>query len=297
MEILQIPIDKVHPDPNQPRKEFQPAEMKRLEESVKSQGVIVPLILEEREKKLVIVDGERRWRTAKKLGLKTVPAIVEKRKLDDVGLMLLRFHVQEQHSNWSAFDKARAISFIKETLGVSEMKISEMLGMSPRTFLGYTSLLALSPQTRKIATDQRVPYSFLRAISSVANEVESASDKKQLELALLDKCITGTVESVNEVFKYKTALKGASDKSKILASIVGKAEYTGENALEEAKMHGSVAIKRIHIASNWLVAGIAEVIRRKESREMTESDVKILQKLQDQIGKLIESAGYVEGNV
>lgn len=297
MEILQIPTGKVIPDPNQPRKEFEPAEMKRLEESIKSQGILVPLILEQRGKNLVIVDGERRWRTAKKVGLKSVPAVVEKKKLDDIGLMLLRFHIQEQHANWTAFDKARAVSFVKETLNVSDQKVAEMLGIPPRTLLGYSSLLALSPATRKLATEQKVPYSFLRAISAVAKEVENPSKRKELELALLDKCLTGTIESVAEMMKYKSAVRGASNKEKILQGIIEKKDYTADQALEEAKVHGLLAIRRIHIASGWLVGSIAEVIRRKEAREMQATDVKILEKLKGSIEKLIESAGFIEGNV
>ena len=95
-KIQYISVDKIKADPKQPRQEFIPAEMHKLEKSVKERGILQPIIVEKQGTLFVIVDGERRYKVSKSLGLKIMPCVVYE-KMDSLDRLIMRFHLQEQH--------------------------------------------------------------------------------------------------------------------------------------------------------------------------------------------------------
>src|SRR3990167_2828370 len=103
-----ISIALVHPDPKQPRQEFDPEDLRILQKSIASHGILQPLVVEKNGKGYLIVDGERRYRAAKLNALKTLPVEIVP-QMSVLTRFIKRFHLQEQHKNWSWFDKARAI--------------------------------------------------------------------------------------------------------------------------------------------------------------------------------------------
>lgn len=79
--VQQAPLQRINPCPFQPRKEFSPETLRELADSIQEQGIVQPLIVREREGRLELIAGERRWRAAQLLGLAEVPVIV--READD----------------------------------------------------------------------------------------------------------------------------------------------------------------------------------------------------------------------
>lgn len=75
-QVRRVALDRIVPCPFQPRKDFAPASLKELADSIKEQGIVQPLIVREREGRLELIAGERRWRAAQLLGLSEVPIIV-----------------------------------------------------------------------------------------------------------------------------------------------------------------------------------------------------------------------------
>lgn len=76
MNIFDIALSEIKPDPDQPRKTFDAEAMERLTQSIKDNGIEQPIIVRENGKVFIIIDGERRWRAAKEAGLKSIPAII-----------------------------------------------------------------------------------------------------------------------------------------------------------------------------------------------------------------------------
>src|SRR4051812_36993224 len=85
--VRQVPLDRVHPSPLQPRKEFNKPALEELAESIRQQGIIQPLIVRETAGNFELIAGERRWRAAALAGLKEVPIVV--RQADDRGVLEL----------------------------------------------------------------------------------------------------------------------------------------------------------------------------------------------------------------
>src|SRR5665213_3350758 len=78
--IENIPLTKLDPNPNQPRRHFDDTALSELATSIKRYGVIQPILVTPEKDRYVVIAGERRWRASKKAGLKTIPAVVHKRK-------------------------------------------------------------------------------------------------------------------------------------------------------------------------------------------------------------------------
>ena len=76
-DLRDIPVEKIDRNPENPRIVFRPAEMETLQESISQHGVQVPISVFRKDKRFVLIDGERRWRCCLKLNQKTIPALVQ----------------------------------------------------------------------------------------------------------------------------------------------------------------------------------------------------------------------------
>lgn len=284
-----VDISKILPDPEQPRQEFEPMAMARLEESVKKQGVLVPLAVEKQNGSYLIIDGERRYRVAKKLGLKVLPIVVHE-KMDNFGRMVARFHLQEQHTNWSAFDKARAINSIKTSTDMTDVEIANTLGLADNTVKGYISLLSLSQRTMELSIEKRIPFTYLRVISSAVRTVTPLKLKRELEQALINKVVSHVIENAAEINKYSRAVQ--TENKKVIAKMISDPDYTVKEALVEAGIFGDMQVRTIIANAAWLSGIMKKGIELGFNRNMEGAQQKKLEDLVDTINKFIDTGGY-----
>ena len=286
-----IDIKKLLPDAEQPRQEFDPLAMRRLEESIKKQGVLVPLAVEKQNGQYLIIDGERRYKAAQKLGLKTLPIVVHE-KMDDFSRMVTRFHLQEQHTNWSAFDKARAINSIKIATDMKVGDIANLLGLVPRTVDGYIALLSLSKRTMELGTEKRIPFSYLRGISYAVRSIKSQKTKRDLEQALINKVASGVIELATELGKFRKAVQ--TENQKVVTKMIIDPDYTIREALTESGVFGDMQISKIVANASWLTGIMKRGIEDGYNKNLEGVGEKRLEELADTINKFIEGAGYIE---
>ncbi|CAK7018038.1 MAG: Nucleoid occlusion protein [Desulfovibrio sp.] len=124
-----IALSELQPDPEQPRKYFDPEQMKDLKNSIAAVGIQVPLFYRlDVEQKKIIVSGERRYKAAKDLSLATVPAY---KVTGDYQIISLTENIQR--SSLLPMEEARAIKAAIEDLGITQEKLSEKLGKGPST--------------------------------------------------------------------------------------------------------------------------------------------------------------------
>ena len=117
-QIFQIPLEKIFPNPHQPRKQFGHSELEDLANSIKEHGIIQPLIATKAGDGYQLIAGERRLRAAKIIGLKTVPVIVrEAKKQEQLELALLE---NIQRSNLNPIEEAVAYQRL-----ISEFNLSQ----------------------------------------------------------------------------------------------------------------------------------------------------------------------------
>jgi ParB family transcriptional regulator, chromosome partitioning protein len=132
-----LPIDLVFPNPNQPRKYFDPEALQELSNSIRERGVMEPIIVRPKDGKYEIIAGERRYRASKLAGLTEIPAVV--RDMSDADSLLENF----QREDLTVMEKAYAIQNLQTVMTMEQC--AKSLGCSVSTLRRYLDLLDLPP--------------------------------------------------------------------------------------------------------------------------------------------------------
>ena len=147
--IRSISVDQVMPSVHQPRSHFDEEKISSLAESIKSQGIIQPIVvIKEDENKNIfkIIAGERRWRAAKLAGLKKVPVIVRSFDADEASVVALIENIQREDLN--PLERARGLQKLCTLHKMKQQDLANKIGVS-RTYLSNTlRLLKLSEKTQ-----------------------------------------------------------------------------------------------------------------------------------------------------
>jgi len=141
-ELLELPVDAVHPNPKQPRRKFDQEAGSGLAESVRRQGVIQPLLVRPRAAGgYELVAGERRWRAAREAGLATVPAVV--REHDDRDTLLVGLIENVAREQLSPVEEARAYAVLLDEFALSLGDVADRVGRSKPSVSNRIRLLDL----------------------------------------------------------------------------------------------------------------------------------------------------------
>ena len=154
--IFWIETEKIKPNPYQPRKEFDEDSLQSLADSIKKYGILQPIIVNKIEKKnekgisceYQIVAGERRWRAAKMLGLKQIPAIIKEQTNRERLEVALIENIQRKNLN--PIDKAEAFNQLKKEFGLLDREIAKISGSSREAVTNTLRILGL-PEEAKVA--------------------------------------------------------------------------------------------------------------------------------------------------
>ena len=143
-----MPITALHPNPNQPRRHFDDTALRELADSIKSQGIIQPLLVRPlgSENTYQIVAGERRWRAAQLAGLKEVPVYV--RQLSDKEVMAAALIENLQREDLNPIEEAEALQALRDALELTQEELASRLGKSRPAIANALRLLQLSATAR-----------------------------------------------------------------------------------------------------------------------------------------------------
>ncbi|MFW6060390.1 MAG: ParB/RepB/Spo0J family partition protein [Phycisphaeraceae bacterium] len=178
-----VPVDRLQPNPHQPRQHFDEASLRRLAESIRSDGLMQPIVIRPvspgqprgGDATYEIVAGERRWRAARLAELAQVPAIV--RELDDRALAEWALIENLQREDLNPIERAEAFSGLAERFGLSHDEIARRVGLERATISNLLRLLKLSEEVKRHVRDGLLSMGQARAIAAVP---EGA---RQLQLA------------------------------------------------------------------------------------------------------------------
>ena len=138
----EVDLNRIQPNPNQPRRTFNDDTIKELADSLKEQGMMQPILVRPQANGgFQIISGERRWRAAKEAGLETVPVI--EREADDTQVVVLGLVENLQREDLNALDAALAIQRLRETYGLRHEDIAAYVGKSRSTITNSLRLLTL----------------------------------------------------------------------------------------------------------------------------------------------------------
>lgn len=227
-----LPLSKITPDPKNPRQEFDPETMRMLEDSVRENGIMTALQVEEiGDGTYLLVDGERRFRTAKKLGIKEVPVVILE-KMDDKQRMVRRFHLQEQHAQWNTWEKALAVSELQYQSKMTKNELSKSLGISGEAINRYLMVSILSKRMATRVMERKLPFDWMVEIGRTVSRVEDASKRRALESSLVDKIDNKVIIKARELRRYRKSVFKGGDK--IVDKIIKGKTYTALQASEDS---------------------------------------------------------------
>src|SRR5215469_10259383 len=128
--LVEIPVEVVRPNPHQPRKRFDEAELEELAASIREKGVLQPILVRPAmyAGEFQIVAGERRWRAAQLAGLRVVPALV--RELSDAETIEIAIVENVQRADLSPIEEAEGYRALVETHGRTQAEVAELVGKS-----------------------------------------------------------------------------------------------------------------------------------------------------------------------
>lgn len=137
-----IPLDKLHPNPQQPRQTFDPHALEELKASIHTLGVMVPILVRPGENGYEIICGERRFRAARELGLPSIPAMI--RKADDFKALRMAYEENIKREDLTALDEARFLNGLLERgLVKTRQELAQNLGVSKGRITQKLAVLTL----------------------------------------------------------------------------------------------------------------------------------------------------------
>ena len=179
--VVYLKLGDIKPNSMQPRKNFSEESLEELAASIKEYGVIQPVIVRTAAKGYELVAGERRWRAARKAGLKTVPAII--RELDDRENAFLALVENMQREDLNSIDEALGIQEIITNFGLTQEEAAKVVGRSRPYIANSLRLLRLPEEVQAMVIDGRLSAGHARAIAGLSGAaVQKEAAEKAVKL-------------------------------------------------------------------------------------------------------------------
>ena len=164
-------INKVRPNPNQPRKQFDPDTLEELAESIRNQGILQPLLVERvSDDEYIIVAGERRYRAALLLGLDKVPVIIK--SFSELQRLEVSLIENIQRENLNPVDEAKAYFYLLEQAEIKKEDLAQRVGKKRSTIANSIRLLQLPKMMQDSLVSGDITPGHARAILSVINPAD-----------------------------------------------------------------------------------------------------------------------------
>ena len=183
-EVTRLPLQKVEPNPNQPRRRFDKEELQSLADSIAEHGILQPLAVRAMEGGFYqIIAGERRWRAARLAGLKEVPVVVV--EADDRTVMELALIENLQRQDLNPIEEAEGYRVLTEEYGLTQEQAAARVGKSRPAVANALRLLALPEDVRSLVEKGELSAGHARAVLSLPTPArQRAAAQKILTLRL-----------------------------------------------------------------------------------------------------------------
>ncbi len=198
--IEQVPLDLIDPNPFQPRRAFPDAAIKELTSSIRTSGVVQPVLLRRSEARYQLVAGERRWRAARQAGLEAVPAVV--RDLGDREALELALTENLLREDLKPLEIARAFVTLQEKFSLRHEEIADRLGVNRTTVTNTMRLLRLPSSVQEMLANGEISAGHARALLPL----DSAAAQAQLARMIVKQGLSvRQVETMVAVREAKSA--------------------------------------------------------------------------------------------
>ncbi len=204
-----LPIERIFPNPNQPRRSFDPAALAELTESIRAKGVIQPLIVRpSADGRYEIVAGERRWRASQAANLHELPVII--RDFSDVEMLEIAIIENIQRADLNPLDEAEAYRQLMDKFGHTQEKIAEGLSRSRSHIANLLRLLNLPSDVQDLVRHGALSAGHARAL--VGNAEASDLAKQIVARGLSVRAVEDLVRKPSENGSNKAPRRVSNDK-------------------------------------------------------------------------------------
>jgi len=162
-----IPVDRIDPNPYQPRRVFHPERLAELAQSIRSDGVIQPIVVQPAGSRYTLIVGERRWRAARLANLSEIPAVIRDVPPDRLLEVTLVENVQREDLN--PIETALAFERLSRELELSHEDIAQRTGKDRSTITNLLRLLKLPTDIQQLVAERRISMGHARAILGLPN--------------------------------------------------------------------------------------------------------------------------------
>ncbi len=162
--VQSLPLDRVHPNPFQPRSHWDEGDLDRLAASIRKSGVLQPVLVRPKGDGYELIAGERRLRAARRAGLESIPAIV--RQADDEEVRVLALIENIQRTDLNPMEKARSFKALLERSGWTQQQVAEEVGLQRASVANYLRLLELPAEIQSQVERGRLSMGHARALLS-----------------------------------------------------------------------------------------------------------------------------------
>lgn len=168
LNLKQIDVDQISPNPNQPRKKISDQTLGELVASIKEVGIVQPIVVRASGTGYELVVGERRWRAAKKAGLKTIPAIIRTSTNTESLEMAVIENIQRENLN--AIEEALAYRQLLDDFNINQNDIAQRVGKDRATIANTLRLLQLPPEIQRMVISNEITSGHARSLLALQGD-------------------------------------------------------------------------------------------------------------------------------
>lgn len=215
--VVELELDLIEPNRRQPRKHFDETALEELAVSLKTYGMIQPIVVKKSGEYYEIIAGERRWRAAKIAGMEKVPVVVKKWEEGEAFEAALVENLQREDLN--PMEEAESYQRLQEEFGLSQEKIAEKVGKSRSAITNSLRLLQLDPRVRNFVVENKLTSGHARTLLPITD------GDTQFELAehIIEEGLS--VRAVEALVKARLAKAEKADEEKEEAAKVDETAY------------------------------------------------------------------------
>lgn len=177
--LQRIPVAKIRPNPFQPRKDFKPEELADLEASIRESGLLQPITVRSaRTGGFELIAGERRLRSAARLGWTDIPAVVK--DVDDRTLLTLALVENLQRADLNPIEEAEGYQRLVDEFGLTQQQVADVVGKDRATIANMLRVLQLPASVRRLLEEGQLSLGHARALLALPGEREMAELARQV---------------------------------------------------------------------------------------------------------------------
>lgn len=200
-DVMEVPLAKIAPNPNQPRRDFDDGKLAELADSISKNGLIQPIVVRKHGIGYEIIAGERRYQASKKAGLAKVPVVVK--NVTDAEMFKLALLENIQRDDLNPIEEARGYRKLIAMNGVKSIReLADLVSKSPSSISNTIRLLKLPEEVQEMVADGTLGHTLARAILSIED------DEKRVAIA---KKAVDEEMTTHEVEDYVRAIKEAEE--------------------------------------------------------------------------------------